>query len=154
MTEAHKRTKEISAKYADSLYKRKAKSSAPTAKPKTTSPLSGNHPSFTVTLPAPKRKRLATAGTPATASWDFNRSPVPVRHDASIPISALMQLQNAVWNSLDVKKIIDISAHNPTCDDGHVVTHDVLEEFIEDADPICDMCHVLFELGQHAFTCY
>ena len=65
-----------------------------------------------------------------------------------------MQLPNAVWNSLGVKKIIDAFAHNPTCDDGHVLTHVALVDFLDDADPICDMCHVPLELGQHAFTCY
>ena len=59
--EAHNRTKEINAKYADSLYKRKATSSAPTAKPKTTPCSSGNRQLPIVPLPAPKRKRLETA---------------------------------------------------------------------------------------------
>ena len=69
-------------------------------------------------------------------------------------MSAPMQLPSAVWNSLGVNNFIDISAHNPICDDGHVLTHVMLKELLQDAVPICDMCHVPFERGQHAFTCY
>ena len=64
-------------------------------------------------------------------------------------------LDGYVYPALDHQiEATDVSPHNPVCESGHVLSHVVLEDFNNDVEPLCDVCQVPFEQGQHAFTCY
>ena len=75
------------------------------------------------------------ADTPAANAWYFADIPDPVRHDSALSKSAPQQLPGALWNSFGVASFADLSAVNPTCEDGHNLSHVALKTFAPGAVP-------------------